>query len=148
MLNHFQKKCFRIRNVFHPIHIRRFLTSGDQILRSDNFISWNSKDPVKMHFRSDKSPDNYPPILVETMFRRTVERHPDHLAIVANRSGMDWNLKWTFERLVVWRILIKNVFAFERLFVQSIILESFILPPEQIVYAEHVIQGSQAGYAG
>ncbi len=96
MLTHLLKQ---IRN-FHPSRNCRFLTTGDRIVPSENFISWNSKDPVKIHFRSEKPPDNYPPILVETMFRQTVERHPGQLAIVANRSGMNWNLKWTFERLI------------------------------------------------
>ena len=96
MLTHLLKQ---IGN-FHPSRNCRFLSTGDQIVPSENFISWNSKDPVKIHFRPEKPPDNYPPILVETMFRQTVERHPGQLAIVANRSGMDWNLKWTFERLI------------------------------------------------
>ena len=32
------------------------------------------------------------------MFRNTVERHPDQLAVVADRAGAEWRLKWTFER--------------------------------------------------
>ncbi len=56
----------------------RFLSiaGSDRIVPASNYLSWNSKDPVQIHFRPDHAPDNYPPILVETMFRRVVDKYP------------------------------------------------------------------------
>jgi hypothetical protein len=96
-------RVFRARISGIPVSSRRYGT-GDRILPAASFLSWNPEHPVKLHFREETAPDNYPPILVQTMFRSTVERHPDRLAIVADRSGMEWHRKWTFERLV-WQLV-------------------------------------------
>ena len=95
---------FRKLEHFKPNRIRRFFTSGDRIVPAGGYITWNAKDPVKIRFSPDKSPENYPPVLVSTMFRTTVENHPEQVAIVAGRSGTDWRLKWTFERFGAERL--------------------------------------------
>jgi len=92
------KHLIRIKPVLKPIRCIRSVSTGDRILPYDSFITWSSRDPVKLRMLSDNPPDNYPPILVPNLFRNTVERYPDQVAIVANRSGMSWGLKWTYER--------------------------------------------------
>ena len=71
-----------------------FVTSrcfGDKLLESTELFSWKPSNPVKLRME-EKSPGNYPPILVQTMFENTVAKHRDRMAIVSS----DEKLKWTF----------------------------------------------------
>ena len=67
---------FRLTNS-NQLRARLLCIAGsDRIVPASNYLSWNSKDPVQIHFRPDHVPDNHPPILVETMFRGVVDKHP------------------------------------------------------------------------
>ena len=73
-----------------------FVTSrcfGDKLLESTEVFSWKPSNPVKLRME-EKSPGNYPPILVQTMFENTVAKHRDKLAIVSS----DGKLKWTYDQ--------------------------------------------------
>ena len=66
---------------------------GDKFLESTEVFSWEPSNPVKLRME-EKSPGNYPPILVQTMFENTVAKHRNKLAIVS----CDEKLKWTYDQ--------------------------------------------------
>ena len=66
---------------------------SDKVLPATNYITWNPETPVKLHLEDSKQ-GNYPPVLVQTMLRNTVEKYGNNTAIVS----YDGKINWTFHQ--------------------------------------------------
>ena len=64
---------------------------GDQILPATEYISWDTKVPVKLRM-SDTAPGNWSPILVQTMLREATQKFGPKTAIVS----CDGKTRWTY----------------------------------------------------
>lgn len=65
----------------------------DRVLPATNLVSTDPLKPVKLRM-DDSEVGSREPFSIQTMFRRTVERFPDHNAMQIRRNG-EW-VKYTF----------------------------------------------------
>ena len=79
----FNQTLYNFSNVKH--------LSGNIKPATDYFV-WNTANPVKIRMENSE-PGNYPPILVQTMFRNVVQNHRNQTAIVSH----DGKIRWTYE---------------------------------------------------
>ena len=69
--------------------------SRDRVLPAEDYISWDTKTPVKIHM-GESAPANQEPIRIQTMLKQTAEKYPDHLALTIKRDGV-WK-NWTYRQ--------------------------------------------------
>ena len=76
--------------------VKRFYS--DKLLPASDYIAWNPEIPVKIRLE-EKGPGSYPPILVQTMLRNTVEKYGKNRAIVSCDGKIDWTYEQYYEEV-------------------------------------------------
>ena len=71
---------------------------SDKLLPASDYIAWNPEIPVKIRLE-EKGPESYPPILVQTMLRNTVEKYGKNRAIVSCDGKIDWTYEQYYEEV-------------------------------------------------
>ena len=83
----------------HTQHCRQFKRSyADKILPATNHFTWNTANPVKLHM-GDVKPENYPPILVQSMMKSVVNANSHRRAIVSFDGEIDWTYKQYYQQV-------------------------------------------------
>ena len=69
------------RQIFIKYHLRASSNySVNQIVPATDEFVWNTSNPVKIRMENT-APGNYPPMLVQTMMKNTVDKHGSRKAI-------------------------------------------------------------------
>lgn len=68
----------------------------DEVLPADNLNSWKRDQPVKLRLSDKGQISNQKPVSVPTVFRHTVKKYPNHVAL-AVKSGKEWK-KWSYRQ--------------------------------------------------
>ena len=67
--------------------------SDDRIVPATDDFVWNTSMPVKLRMDENTTHGNCPPVLVQTMMRKTVSEFGSKMAIVSH----DGKIKWTYQ---------------------------------------------------
>ena len=87
-----------IRTLFLNLkHTRTFSSNGgDRILPATDYLSWDTKVPVKLRMR-DTPPGNWSPVLVQTMLREATNKFGPKTAIVSADGQTQWTYNEYFQ---------------------------------------------------
>ena len=81
----------RLANTITTFHHRSY--SDDRIVPATDDFVWNTSMPVKIRMDDNTTHGNCPPVLVQTMMRKTVSEFGSKMAIVSH----DGKIKWTYQ---------------------------------------------------